>query len=223
MSRFETGKWYHLAATFKRPVLTTYVNGRKVGSARWDYPVGYQGDLEIGRWGGQSCHKGLIDEVKIFNRALSAEEVQASYAAEAPQRTAPNQAAYQIIPTASQPVATIENRLAKLEIDARGRCTALIEKRTGRNLLAKPAPLAAIKVKGNHPAPDGVLVCRRQDPSALRQGRGEGRHRMHQQRPVFCVHGALGGGRRHRVALAAVADGTAGEALQFHLGRRGER
>lgn len=70
VSRFETGKWYHLVATFKRPELTTYVNGQKVGSARWDYPVGYKGALEIGRWGGPSCHKGLIDEVKVFNRAL---------------------------------------------------------------------------------------------------------------------------------------------------------
>ncbi|MGO8746216.1 MAG: hypothetical protein ACLQNE_09520 [Thermoguttaceae bacterium] len=29
-----------LAATFKRPQLTTYLNGRKAGSALWNYPVG---------------------------------------------------------------------------------------------------------------------------------------------------------------------------------------
>ena len=81
VSNFETGKWYHLAATFKRPEITTYVNGRKVGSAHWDYPVASQGHLEIGRWGGQSCHQGLIDEIKLFHRALSAEEIEKSYAA----------------------------------------------------------------------------------------------------------------------------------------------
>lgn len=160
VSRFEIGKWYHLAATFERPVLTTYVNGQKVGSARWDHPVGYQGDLEIGRWsGGQSCHKGLIDEVKLFNRALSAEEVRASYAAEAPNRTAPEQADYKIIPAAAHPMATIENQLARLEIDPRGRCIALIEKRSGRNLLAKTTPMATIKVTGNTLRPRACSVA----------------------------------------------------------------
>ncbi len=148
VNSFQTGKWYHLAATFKRPQITTYLNGRKVGSAKWDYPVGYQGDLRIGTWnGGPSCHKGLIDEVKVFARALSAEEVQASYVAEAPRRTAPDQAAYTVSPAVSQPLAAIENSLAKLEIDVRARCTALVEKRSGQNLLANAAPLLTVKVK----------------------------------------------------------------------------
>jgi len=29
-------QWVHLAAVFKRPQITTYVNGKQVGSARWD-------------------------------------------------------------------------------------------------------------------------------------------------------------------------------------------
>jgi hypothetical protein len=148
LGKFETGKWYHLAATFKRPVLTTYLNGRKAGSAHWDYPVGYRGDLRIGTWnGGPSCHKGLIDEVKVFSRALSAEEVQASYAAEAPRRTAPGQAAYTVSPAVSEPLTTIENSLATLEIDVRARCTALVEKRSGQNLLANSSPLVTVRVK----------------------------------------------------------------------------
>jgi hypothetical protein len=147
LHRFETGKWYHLAATFQRPTLTTYVNGEKVGTAKWDYPVAYQGDIEIGAWGGgRSCHKGLIDEVKLFNRALGADEVRASYAADASRRTGPTSAAYKVLPVASQPIATIENRLAKLQIDRRGRCLALVEKRSGRNLLAKTTPLATIRL-----------------------------------------------------------------------------
>lgn len=148
VARFETGKWYHLAATFHRPQITTYVNGRKVGSARWDYPVGCQGDLLIGSGGGRVAHKGLIDEVRLFRRALSADEVQASYTAEAPRRTSPQAVAYQAVPAASQPSATIENSMTRLEIDARGRATALIEKRSGRNLLTAPAPLATVKVQG---------------------------------------------------------------------------
>ena len=171
VSRFETGKWYHLVATFKRPELTTYVNGQKVGSARWDYPVGYKGALEIGRWGGPSCHKGLIDEVKVFNRALSAEEVRASYAVESPRRTMPDQAVREIVPAVALPAAVIENQLAKLELDARGRCIALIEKHTARNLLAKTSPMATVKVNGNLLRP---TMCSYTDGKlSLRFGKGE--------------------------------------------------
>ena len=148
VNNFEFGKWYHLAATFKRPAITTYVNGQKVATATWDYPVGYQGDLQIGQWGGPACHKGLIDELRIFNRALSAAEVQAGYEAEAPHRTAPTHAAYKVVPAVLRTAGTIENQLAKLEFDVRGRGVALIEKRSSRNLLAKTTPLATVQAKG---------------------------------------------------------------------------
>ena len=85
LGKIELGRWYYIAATFKRPNITSYVDGVKVGSATWDYPVGYAGDLLIGRWGGTAeCHRGLIDEVKVRNTALSPDEILASYAAEAP-------------------------------------------------------------------------------------------------------------------------------------------
>lgn len=167
VAAFETGTWYHLAATFQRPQITTYVNGRKVGSAQWDHPVGYRGDLRIGTWnGGPSCHKGLIDEVKVYSRSLSADEVQASYAAESPRRTTPDQTTYTVLPAVSPPLAAVENSLAKLEIDVRARCTALVEKRSGRNLLAASAPLATVLVKGKTLRPtacsyaDGKLTLR---------------------------------------------------------------
>jgi len=68
-------QWVHLAAVFQRPQITTYVNGKQVGSAAWDYPVGHRGDIQIGRWAGSACHHGLIDEVRIYHRALDAEAV----------------------------------------------------------------------------------------------------------------------------------------------------
>ncbi len=173
ISGFETGKWYHLAATFRRPAITTYLNGKKVGSAKWDYPVGYKGDIEIGRWSeGKSSHKGLIDEVKVFNRALSAEEVQASFASEAPRRKAPNPAEYKIVHAVSQAIAAVENPLTKLEIDGRGRCMALIEKRSGRNLLSSAAPMATIKALGSTLRP---TACSYADGKVhLIFGQGEG-------------------------------------------------
>ena len=42
-------QWVHLAAVFQRPQLTTYVNGKKVGTAKWDYPVRQSGDMQVGR------------------------------------------------------------------------------------------------------------------------------------------------------------------------------
>jgi hypothetical protein len=42
---FTPGQWYHLAATFRRPDIRTYVNGKLVGSATWDYAVGFSGAI----------------------------------------------------------------------------------------------------------------------------------------------------------------------------------
>lgn len=87
---FDLGRWYHLAATFDRPAITTYVDGKPVGSASWNFPVGQSGDIQVGRWGldqGKTqSHCGLIDELKIYKRALTADEVKASFELEAAKR-----------------------------------------------------------------------------------------------------------------------------------------
>ncbi len=153
VSAFEVGTWYHLAATFRRPEVVTYVNGQVAGTATWDYPIGCRGDLLIGCWYPlQACHQGLIDEVKVYNRALVAAEVQASFAAESPRRMAPAAVAYESIPPTApegaQQMAVLENSVARLEIDARGRCNALVDKGSGRNLLATTLPLVALTRNG---------------------------------------------------------------------------
>ena len=150
LGKIELGRWYHIAATFKQPDITSYVDGVEVGSANWDYPVGYEGDLLIGRWGGTAeCHEGLIDEVRIHNRALSADEVLASYAAET-QRRAPGQA-YEVIPDADRggpAIATVQTELITLEIDERARCVSLVDRKTGRDLIEKPVPIASVRAGG---------------------------------------------------------------------------
>ncbi len=152
VAKIEFGRWYHLAATFKRPDITTYVDGEKVGSAKWDYPVGYAGDILIGRWSStQQCHQGLIDEVEIYNRALTAEEVQASYAAEAPRRGSPEAGAkaYEIIPEAEQrgeALVKLETEFFTFEVDERGKCLALVDKRTGEDRITRAMPLASVRI-----------------------------------------------------------------------------
>ncbi|NOZ23652.1 MAG: hypothetical protein GXP25_21460 [Planctomycetes bacterium] len=151
----ETNRWYHLAATFKRPNITTYLDGKPVGKATWDFPVGYSGDIVIGRWGNaKACHKGLIDEVKIYNRCLSPEEIQADYAKESPRRPvklAAGEKAYEPIPKASDrppALAKLETEFATLEIDKRGRCTSFIDRKTGKDQLARSTSFVTIKVGG---------------------------------------------------------------------------
>jgi hypothetical protein len=135
--QFTPGQWYHLAATFKRPHVQTYVNGKAVGSVHWDHSIGFSGDLQIGTWGNpQTCHNGLIDEVKLYNRALAPEEVLAEFKRTAAGRgpAGAGEHAYEkIAAKAAVPSVTLDNDLIRLLLDARGRVIGLVDKATGRN------------------------------------------------------------------------------------------
>ncbi|MFO7905589.1 MAG: LamG-like jellyroll fold domain-containing protein [Planctomycetota bacterium] len=150
---FEQGRWYHLAATFKRPTIKTYVNGKQVAASSWDYPVGYRGDLVIGKWSGSASHEGLIDEVRLYNRALTDEEVAADHRKEASTRVYKPETGspYQEIPRKSQlaaAVAVLETEFAKLAVGPSGRCTALIDKSSGQDRIRHSTPLVTIKQDG---------------------------------------------------------------------------
>ena len=149
---FKTGQWYHLAATFKRPHVQTYVNGKAVGSAHWDHAIGFSGDLQIGTWGNpQTCHSGLIDEVKLFSRALTPEEVLADYRRTAAGRgpAGAGERLYEKIPTKPPvPVVTLENDQTRLLLDNRGQVLGLVDKATGRNHEAQPSTCFATIRKG---------------------------------------------------------------------------
>jgi len=82
-ARLTTTAWHHLATTFSGGALTIYVDG--VQAARITGVLGTlvqsNGALSIGgdaRWG--ELFKGLIDDVRIFNRALSTAEITADAA-----------------------------------------------------------------------------------------------------------------------------------------------
>lgn len=70
--------WTHLAATYDRAVLRLYVNGVQVSSVAQTTPITTSTSaLQIG---GDSVFgqffKGMIDNVRVYNRALSASEIQ---------------------------------------------------------------------------------------------------------------------------------------------------
>ena len=70
--------WSHLALTYDKVTLRLYVNGTQVGSAAASADIATSSNpLQIGSDSiyGQ-YFKGRIDEVRIYNRALSATEIQ---------------------------------------------------------------------------------------------------------------------------------------------------
>jgi hypothetical protein len=142
------GRWYHLAAVFKRPEIVTYVDGKRVGGAHWDYPVGHEGDIRLGVWAGKASHNGLIDEVKIFKRALSAEEVQAEFAATETGRNPGGQSpAWQPVADDRSKVpvvATYRTEASELAVDKLGRIASLRTLPDGKELIDVPLPLVVL-------------------------------------------------------------------------------
>jgi len=89
--KLELNKWYHLVGVYDKdkPEARLYVNGddvaNKAGSgglksnvANSDFEIG----ANYGRLGRANWFHGIIDEVGIYDRALSAEEVKQNYNAE---------------------------------------------------------------------------------------------------------------------------------------------
>ena len=87
-------KWYFLCCTFDRNAendnAKMYFNGILQGKTDWTLPLEhYKGPLNIGCYQNQSggaryrgYFNGVIDEVMIFNRTLSATEVKRIYNAQ---------------------------------------------------------------------------------------------------------------------------------------------
>ena len=78
-------QWYHLVVTRSRRTFTIYVNGAPVASQKVDVIItSPDAPLTIGQAEGIGFVIGLIDEIAIYDRALSAAEVKARYSALAP-------------------------------------------------------------------------------------------------------------------------------------------
>lgn len=78
------GEWAHIAGTYDGNIVRIYVDGALVGSTSLSGPInlGVQ-PIVIGAHssaGDRNFFKGAIDNVMVYNRALTAEEVQAVYA-----------------------------------------------------------------------------------------------------------------------------------------------
>jgi len=77
------GQWVHLAATFDGETMRLYMDGTECGSMpRPGARVPSDGRLVLGSFevGHPSFYRGLLDDVRIYRRVLSAEEVRSHFA-----------------------------------------------------------------------------------------------------------------------------------------------
>ncbi len=73
-----TGQWQHLAATYDGATARYYVGGIEVATRAFTGPVGSSNTWRIGAYGSApgGFFDGLVDDVRVYNRALSAGEIQ---------------------------------------------------------------------------------------------------------------------------------------------------
>jgi arabinan endo-1,5-alpha-L-arabinosidase len=71
------GEWAHVAATFDQGAWALYVDGKSAGEGKVAADFVSPAVYGIGRnlAGGPRPFKGLIDELRLYNRALSPREV----------------------------------------------------------------------------------------------------------------------------------------------------
>lgn len=69
-------KWHHFAYTFDGTIGKVYVDGALQDTCKEKPQSGPCKRLELGRWIRQQHFSGLLDELRIYNRALSETEVQ---------------------------------------------------------------------------------------------------------------------------------------------------
>jgi hypothetical protein len=82
-TKLKTGQWYYLAYTHTTAgsgLVEIYVDGKVSHSQKSNNPVGPAGapnEVTIGTWAGEAW-PGIVDEARLWNRALSPKEVEES-------------------------------------------------------------------------------------------------------------------------------------------------
>ncbi|HRU19772.1 MAG TPA: hypothetical protein P5125_05385 [Kiritimatiellia bacterium] len=138
-------RWTHLCVTFDRPHLTSYVDGKPVARTRWDHAVEADA-LRLGGWSGAVCHNGLIDDLRIYGRALTPSEITA-LANPSDRADAAWKPATERERAPEPPFARFRTRHAELTLNARGRVTSLRNRASGRELLVRPTPLVSARLR----------------------------------------------------------------------------
>ena len=72
-TRMDFNQWYHVAAVSDGGVLTLYINGAFVGTGTVNASVPFD---SVGGDTGGDVTKGILDDVRLYSRALSAGDIQ---------------------------------------------------------------------------------------------------------------------------------------------------
>ncbi len=83
---FESKRWYHLAGVYEGSTMTLYVNGQSVATTSRSAAInGYNTVLRLGTNGGLTEQmSGKLDDVRIYSRAMSAQQVRDLFGGTAP-------------------------------------------------------------------------------------------------------------------------------------------
>jgi Concanavalin A-like lectin/glucanases superfamily len=86
MMTLQTGTWYHVALTWDSGNYVVFVNGEEVGSGTYTGLTTLFDIMDIGNdgnptSGNQEAFAGLLDEARLYNRALGAGEIRSAMAA----------------------------------------------------------------------------------------------------------------------------------------------
>ncbi len=165
LSRIRTKEWTHLAMTFRQPDITTYVNGRLAAKGKWDYPIRMTEEIVLGQWNTEKSHDGLIDELRIYKRALTPGEI--AVLAQPGVRAESKEYQTVLDGVLPQPILTLETRCAKMTIGDNASMLSLDQKGAApKNLIDGQAALIEIATKaGQKLRPrrmrldNGLLVC----------------------------------------------------------------
>ena len=123
----------------------------------------------IGKWSGDTGHQGLIDDVRIYTRALSSAEIQADYSVGKEGRSSGALPGYRVLPDRgadTPPALVLENRVARLTFTDSLRLIGAVELGSGRNLLTRSSAWMSIKTSQRSARPssfsyeNGILDVR---------------------------------------------------------------
>ncbi len=140
LNKLPQNMWTHLCVTFAMPELTAYVNGELVGRGSWPYPLEVDA-LRLGGWHNPVCHRGLLDDLRIYSRALSDTEVKTL--AEDSKRDAQAYALVDETAIEHEIAARFANRHAELVIGTDGQVLSLRSKKSKRELLSSAQPMVS--------------------------------------------------------------------------------
>jgi hypothetical protein len=75
-----TDQWYHLVGTYDGNTAKIYIDGIEEGSISTSATINMPNSWTIGSWdGGGNVHDGDLDDVRLYNRALTASEISQLY------------------------------------------------------------------------------------------------------------------------------------------------